>query len=87
MRAAAEVRAAYREITHDATTMSSLDTIAARPGLEPAATASLHSLESGPELAYGVAEKAATRDLTGQARALSIRAHNDIEAGLATPSS
>jgi hypothetical protein len=84
MRAAAEVRAAYRELTHDATTMASLDDIAALPELELAATATLHSLESGSELAYVVAEKAEAPSLTGPARALSIRAHNDIEARLAT---
>ena len=33
MRAAAEVRAAYREITHDTTTLASLEVIATRPGL------------------------------------------------------
>src|SRR3546814_19129681 len=32
-----------------------------------------------------VAEKADTPNLTGPARALSRRAHNDVEAGLATP--
>ncbi|WP_067429117.1 hypothetical protein [Nocardioides jensenii] len=85
MRAAAELRAAYRELTHDATTMASLTVIATRPGLERGTMASLHALESGAELAYVVAEKASTPGLTGPARALSIRAHNDIELGLADP--
>jgi hypothetical protein len=85
MRTAAEVRAAYRELTHDASTMASLDVIATRPGLERGTRATLHALESGPELAYVVAEKADTPGLTGPARALSIRAHTDIDAGLATP--
>ena len=83
MRAAAEVRAAYRELTHDSTTMASLDVIATRPGLERGTRATLHALESGSELAYVVAEKADAPGLTGPARALSIRAHNDVEAGLA----
>ncbi len=84
MRTAAEVRAAYRELTHASTTMASLDGIAARPGLLPGIDATLHTLESSSELAYVVAEKAEAPDLTGPARALSIRAHNDIEAGVAT---
>jgi len=85
MRTATEVRAAYRELTHGSTTMASLDVIATAPGLERATHATLHALESGPELAYVVAEKAITPGLTGAARALSIRAHNDIESGLAAP--
>ena len=85
IRAAAEVRAAYRELTHDATTMASVDVIATRPGLTCSTLETLHALESGSELAYVVAEKANTHQLTGPARAVSIRAHNDIEAGLATP--
>lgn len=84
MHAAAEVRAAFRELTHDTTTLASLDAIAARTGLELAATATLRSLESGSELAYVVAEKGSATGLTGSARALSIRAHNDIDIGLAT---
>lgn len=87
VRAAAEVRAAYRELTHNATTMASLDVIVTRLGLTRGTLATLHAIESGSELAYVVAERASTRGLTGPARALSIRAHNDIEAGLATPQS
>ena len=85
MHAAAEVRAAYRELTHNATTMASLDTIATRPGLPRTVRDTLHALESGSEIAYVVTEKAHTPGLSGPARALSIRAHNDIEAGLAAP--
>ncbi len=47
--------------------------------------ATLGALEAGSELAHGVAEKADAPNLTGPARPLSRRAHNDIEAGLATP--
>lgn len=85
MRTAAEVRAAYRELTHASTTMASLDVIATRPGLERGTRATLHALESGSELAYVVGEKADTPGLTGPARALSIRAHNDVESSLAKP--
>lgn len=84
MQAAAEVRAAFRELTHDSTTLARVDAIAARTGLEIAATATLRSLESGSELAYVVAERGSSPGLIGGARALSIRAHNDIDNGLAT---
>ena len=84
-RAAAEVRAACRELTHDKTTLASLDEIAARPGLDRATTAILRALDAASDLAYVVAEHAQRSDLTGPARALSRRAHNDIEAGLAAP--
>ena len=85
MRTAAEVRAAYRELTHASTTMASLDVIATRPGLARGTRATLHALESGSELAYVVGEKADAPGLTGPARALSIRAHNDVESSLAKP--
>jgi hypothetical protein len=85
VRAAAEVRAAYRELTHNTTTMASPEVIATRPGLEHATLATLRAIEAGSDLAYVVAEKATNPDLAGPARALSIRAHNDIEAGLAAP--
>jgi hypothetical protein len=84
-RAAAEVRAAGRELTHDKTTMTSLDDIATQPALAAAATAVLHALDAGSELAYIVSEQADRPDLTGPARALSIRAHNDVEAGDVSP--
>jgi len=84
-RAAAEVRAAFRQITHDSTTLAEPQVVAARPGLAQATVATLRALEAGSELAHVVAEKADAPNLTGPARALSRRAHNDIEAGLATP--
>jgi len=83
--AAAEVRAAFREITHDTTTLASPGMIAARPGLKQAMTATLGALEAGSELAHDVADEADAPNLTGPARPLSRRAQNDIEAGLATP--
>ena len=85
VRAAAEVRAASRELTHDKTTMASLEEISTRPGLDRAATAILHALEAASELAYIVREQADNPNLTGPARALSIRAHNDVETGLLSP--
>jgi len=84
-RAAAEVRAAYRQITRDKTGLASPEVIAGRPGLPPAVRATLRAIETGSELAVVVAEKVDDPNLVGPARALSRRAHNDVEAGLATP--
>ena len=84
-RAAAEVRAAYRQITHDTTTLATPEVIATRPGLPQATMATLRAIEAGSELAHVVAEKADAPNLTGPARAMSRRAHNDVEFGLATP--
>ena len=85
LRASAELRAAYRELTHDATTLFPPQVIAQYPGLERALNATLAAIETGPELADVLAEKANQPGLVGRARALSHRAHNDIEAGLAAP--
>ncbi|MFN8191564.1 MAG: hypothetical protein U0R78_14210 [Nocardioidaceae bacterium] len=82
--AAAEVRAAYREITHHPTGLADLETIAARPGFTTGLKESLQALEPSLEIAHLALEKAWTPGLRGPARALSIRAHNDIEAGLTT---
>jgi hypothetical protein len=84
-RAAAEVRAAYRQITHDTTTLATPEVIASRPGLPQATVATLRAIEASSELAHVAAEKADAPNLTGPARALSRRAHNDVEAGLASP--
>lgn len=84
-RAAAEVRASYRQITHDTTTLASPEVISGRPGLSQAVTATLRAVGAGSEFAVVVAEKADNPSLTGPARALSRRAHNDVESGLATP--
>lgn len=83
-RAAAEVRAAYRQITHDKTVLATPDVIAIRPALPQAVPATLRAIEGGSELAVIVAENADAPGLIGPARALSRRAHNDVEAGLAT---
>ena len=85
VRATAEVRAAYRQITHDTTTLATTEVIAARLGLPQATGATLRAIEAGPELAHVVAEKADTPDLMGPAQVLSRRAHNVVEAGLAAP--
>lgn len=82
--AAAEVRAAYRELTHNVTAQANMKVLATRPGLARGLSASLDALEVASELAHGVAEQAERSDLSGPARALSHRATNDIEAGLAT---
>lgn len=79
-RAAAELRAAYRELTHDTATVAKSETIAARPGLDRAVTASLDALTAAGELAYTVEDHAHADTLTGPARSLSQRAHNDVEA-------
>lgn len=82
-RAAGEVRAAYGELTHDTTTLATPATIATRPALAEAVQASLDALEAAAELAYVVSDKANDPDLTGPARAVSVRAHNNTEAAIA----
>ena len=82
--AAGEIRAATRELIHDAATVASPHTIAGRPGFDEGLQAVLRALEHADELAHAVAEKGTTPGLTGRARALSIRAHDDIDAGRAT---
>jgi len=84
-RAAAEIRGAYRQITHNTTTLATPQVIATRPGLPQASVATLRAIEAGCELAHVIAEKADAPNLTGPARALSRRAHNDVDAGLASP--
>lgn len=81
-RAAAELRAAYRELTHETAVLASPETIASRAGLDRAVTASLDALTAADELAYTVEDQAHAAGLTGPARPLSQRAHNDVEAGL-----
>ena len=85
-RAAAELRAAYREFTQGITTQASPEVIATRPGLTRGFAASMDALAAAGELAHVVAEHADRSDLTGPARALSRRAHNDVETGLASAS-
>ena len=84
-RAAAEVRAAYRQITHHTTTLASRETIAAQPGLQQATVATLGAIQAGSELAHVVDEKANAPVLTGPAPVMSRRAHDFVESGLASP--
>ena len=84
MLAAGEIRAATRELIHDAARLARPEVIAHRPGFREGLQAVLHGLEHADELALSVAEKASTVGLAGHARALSIRAHDDIEAGRVT---
>jgi len=81
-RTAAELRAAYQQFTHDTTTRASPEAIAARPGLDRAVSTTLHALEAGADLANTLQERARVGSLTGPARALSRRAHNDVADGL-----
>lgn len=85
LRAAAEVRSAYRELTHDTTSTLSPAVIAGHPSRARALDATVAAIETGAGIAAVLAEKAHEPGLVGRARALSRRAHNDIEAGLATP--
>ena len=67
VRAAAQLRAAHRELHQRA-----------EPSEAAQARAIVHAAaRAGAELAHGLAEHAENPDLTGPARALSIRAHND----------
>ena len=78
-RAAGEVRAAYGELTHRVSGPATPATMMTRPGFVGGAHASLQALETSADLAYVVNEKANDPRLTGPARALSVRAHNDAE--------
>lgn len=78
-RAAGEVRAAYGVLAHQGIGAAIPAMIAARPGFAEAVHSSLEALEASPDLAYVVNEKANDPNLTGPARALSLRAHNDAE--------
>lgn len=85
-RAADELSAALRELTHDTTTPRPPIQIARHPALELAISSVIAFSGTSSELAHVLVEKASQRGLVGPARALSRRAHNDIEAGHVTPS-
>src|SRR3546814_10415446 len=57
-RAAAEVRAAYRQITHDTTTLATPEVIASSPGLPQDPTATPRATEAGTELPHAVDQEA-----------------------------
>lgn len=85
-RAAGELRAAFRQLTHDAASPLPPAAIAKHPGLAHAMDTTLAAIETSADLADVLLEKAGQPGLVGPARALSRRAHNDIEAGLVFPS-
>lgn len=80
MAAAAAVRDACREVTHDRAGLASTAVIAGRPALHEAVPAVLQALEAGPDTAHVVSATAHQPGLRGPARPLSIRASNDAEA-------
>jgi len=83
LRAASELQAAYREFTHDGPVLASAATITARPAFPQAVDALLHALQTAPGLATTLEARARDGGLHGPARPMSIRANNDVEAGLA----
>jgi hypothetical protein len=80
--AAAEIRSAFAVFTHAPTVLVPSNEIARRPGLHLAVQASLEALDLAAELALVISDAADDPDLTGPARALSRRAHNDIDAAI-----
>lgn len=84
-RAAAELHAAYREITHNATTPLPQAAIGRHPALDHALSANLGAIETSVELTDLFVEKSKQPGLVGPARTLSRRAHNEVEAGLVIP--
>lgn len=79
--AAGELRAAARELTQDGTTRATSDTMRTRPGAAEGLQALLAAMRHCDELAHVVDEKSATPGLSGHARVMSRRAHDDIAAG------
>jgi len=80
--AAAEIRSAYAAFTHAPTFPVPSTEIARSPGLHQAVQASLEALDVAAELAHVISDAADDPDLTGPARALSRRAHNDTETAI-----
>lgn len=78
-RAAGEARAAYRELSLQGTGPVRPTMKATGPGIAEALHATLEALEASTDLAYVVNEKAHDPNMTGPARTLSLRAHNDAE--------
>lgn len=83
VRAANELQAAYREFTHDGPVLATAEAVAARPGLSRAVDALLHAVQTAPDLATTFEARARAGGMRGPARLMSIRANNDVEAGLA----
>ena len=82
-KAAGEVRAAFRELTHDKATLATTDVIAARTDLGPITHTLRGALIDAVDIADLAKLAAETPGLTGPARALSIRAHDDTERAIA----
>ncbi|MDN5899593.1 MAG: hypothetical protein L0H74_05940 [Brachybacterium sp.] len=85
LHAAADVRAAYRELTHNHTTLATPQEIASRPGLDAAVRATRDAFHASADLAHVVAERGAGSHLTGAAWVLARRVRDDVESGMATP--
>lgn len=81
-RVAGEVRAAFRELAHDGTTMAPIAIIAERPATGPAATAVTTAASTSPERAQLVADHADNEHLSGPARTIARRIRDDIAAGV-----
>lgn len=80
VKAANELRAAVREVAHDTTTWAAPEVIAARVDLTDAAHSIQQALNAAVDVSHLISEIAATEpDLTGPARALSVRAHTEAE--------
>ena len=78
-RAAAQLRAAAREITHSSEGKATAADILERVDLARALDSIQHALAAAVDVAHLACDPAANPNLTGPARPLSIRAHNDTE--------
>lgn len=78
-RAAAHLRAAARELTHSPAGNAIATDIVERIDIARALNSVQHALEAAVDVAHLTRDPAANPDLTGPARPLSIRAHNDAE--------
>lgn len=78
--AAAQLRAAGREVTHSPTGKASPELVASRVDVVRIVGGLGSALAAAVDVAHVVRDVALSQDLTGPARPLSIRAHNDTEA-------
>lgn len=77
--AASEVRTAFRELTHGTAVRATPYDIAARADVRRVLAGIEPSMDSAADLAHVVHELSTNPALTGPARALSVRAHTDVE--------
>lgn len=83
--AAAELRAACRELTHNPDGLATTEQLAARPGIANAARALLDAARHGPDLAARFLQATADPDLRGPAAAMLRRTEEEAErSGLTT---